>query len=172
MDFQTKDSGVRESFGSGMVRDTQAGKPRFDLLFPKDVPFSSQMITRAAALMERGMGKYGERNWELAKSDEELDRAKASALRHMAQWINGEDDEDHAAAVIFNVMQAETIRYKLDHAIGNNEPEQLTLDFDTRRKKGDKHRACSEFKPWLNPDLRYFEPDACWDCGWSERDHH
>lgn len=130
--FVTKDSGVREEFESGMVRDTQDGKARFDLLFPKDVPFDEQMITRAAALMERGVAKYGERNWELANSNDERNRAIASALRHMVQWVAGETDEDHAAAVIFNLIQAETVAYKLTGRVEpvEEEPEVFPEDYD------------------------------------------
>lgn len=112
-DYVTKDSGVREEFDSGMVRDTQAGKARFDLLLPERVPYDRQMLTRAAALMERGQSKYGERNWEKANSATELGRAQSSALRHLMQYLSGESDEDHAAAVIFNLIAAETIAYKL-----------------------------------------------------------
>lgn len=53
------------------------------------------------------------RNWELFNNQEALDRAKSSALRHMIQWINGETDEDHAAAVYFNIMAAEYVKYQL-----------------------------------------------------------
>lgn len=41
--FETKDSGVREQFASGMVRDTQEGKPRFDLIF--DGPLTRDVLT-------------------------------------------------------------------------------------------------------------------------------
>lgn len=112
-DFITKDSGERQNFESGMVRDTQQGKPRFDLLMPKDVPYSDQLLTRFAELMARGAEKYGDRNWEKADSQEELDRAKASALRHMIQWFAGEVDEDHAAAVMFNLTMAEYVKGKI-----------------------------------------------------------
>lgn len=112
MGFQTKDSGERQEFESGMVRDTQEGKARFDLLLPEGIPYSMQFITRLGALMERGAKKYGERNWEKADSDAEFERARASALRHMIQWAAGETDEDHAAAVVFNLLEAETILAK------------------------------------------------------------
>lgn len=110
--YETKDSGARSEYASGMVRDTQEGKPRFHLMLPLGVPFDEQMLTRLAALMERGMDKYGWRNWEKADSDEELIRFKESAFRHFVQWLTGEDDEDHAAAVMFNVIAAETVEYK------------------------------------------------------------
>ena len=58
--------------------------------------------------------KYGNRNWEKANSQEEIDRFKTSAFRHFMQWFNGEEDEDHAAAVLFNVNCYESIKLKLE----------------------------------------------------------
>jgi hypothetical protein len=112
--FTTKDSGQREKFDSGMQRDTEGGKARFDLLVPKDVPYRAQLLTRFAELMERGARKYDARNWELATGQEELDRAKSSAFRHFMQWLCGETDEDHAAAVAFNLLVAETVKHKMN----------------------------------------------------------
>jgi hypothetical protein len=109
-DFETKDSGARASYGNGGVRDTQAGKPRFDLLLPLNVPYSAQLLTRWAALMGRGAEKYEDRNWEQFADEEALERAKSSAIRHLMQLVNGERDEDHAAAVLFNVMVYEYVR--------------------------------------------------------------
>lgn len=95
-----------------MVRDTQDGKARFDLLFAGSVPYEHQFITRVAQLLERGAKKYGTNNWQLADSEEEMERFKASAMRHLAQWIAGETDEDHAAAVVANLLFAETTEFK------------------------------------------------------------
>lgn len=111
--YETKDSGKRQDYESGMQRDTQEGKPRFDLIFADDLPYSKQMLTRFAGLMERGASKYGERNWQLSNSAEELARFKASATRHFMQWIMGETDEDHGAAVYFNIMAAERLLNRL-----------------------------------------------------------
>lgn len=116
--FETKDSGERIEYKSGMRRDIQSGKPRFDLLLVDGQPYEEQFLTRIAALLERGAEKYGERNWQLASSEEELARFKSSGLRHMHQWLCGEQDEDHAAAVVFNIMAAEYVRWKLDNGIG------------------------------------------------------
>lgn len=90
-----------------MVRDIQEGKPRYDLVY---LP----MLKRWAELMGRGAEKYGERNWEKAEGQEELNRFKASAFRHFMQWIEGEIDEDHGAAVFFNIAGAEMVRNKLN----------------------------------------------------------
>lgn len=107
-----KDSGEREQYKSGMVRDTATDKPRFDLVIPVGIPYEDLMLTRWAELLRKGSIKYAERNWELADSDKELQRAKASAFRHFLQWFTDEEDEDHAAAVFFNINEVETIRVK------------------------------------------------------------
>lgn len=107
-----KDSGARLQFESGMVRDVDNDKPAFDLVIPQGIPYSDLMLTRWAELLRKGAIKYARRNWEKADSDEELDRAKASAFRHFMQWFSGETDEDHAAAVFFNINEVETIKWK------------------------------------------------------------
>lgn len=114
----TKDSGVREQHASGMVRDTQQGKPRFDLIILNGIPYEEQMLTRLASLLARGAEKYGERNFEKANTVDEMDRAKSSAMRHFVQWMSGEVDEDHAAAVMFNIIEVEMIRYRLGQNAG------------------------------------------------------
>lgn len=104
--FETKDSGKREGFASGMVRDTQDDKPRYDLLWLPGV-------RRVAELMGRGAVKYGARNWEKAAGEAEYERFRASALRHMYQWLEGDRTEDHMAAVVFNLFGAEYVKSKL-----------------------------------------------------------
>jgi len=104
--YITKDSGKRVKFESGMKRDTSDNKPRYDLIY-------IGMLKRLAELHGRGIIKYGERNWELANSKEEMIRFKASAFRHFIQWFNSEDDEDHAAAIEFNINAYEFVKEKL-----------------------------------------------------------
>jgi hypothetical protein len=115
-EFVTKDSGIREEYSTGMRRDTQEGKARHDLLWAEGVPYDVQFLTRVAELMARGAEKYGERNWEKARTQEELDRFVASAARHFAQWIAGDVDEDHGAAVVFNLLAWHTTSTKLHMA--------------------------------------------------------
>ncbi len=107
-EYTTKDSGERMEFATGMKRDIQTNKPRYDL-----IGSGWQMIKRWAELMGRGAIKYGELNFEKAATEEELKRFKASGLRHMIQWFNGDIDEDHAAAVCFNLAGAEMVKNKL-----------------------------------------------------------
>lgn len=97
MTFETKDSGERKRFASGMQRDTTKDKVNYMLVF--DGP----MFERWVELLHRGATKYDERNWMQANSLEELERFKESAVRHFFQWLKGERDEDHAAAVFFNI---------------------------------------------------------------------
>lgn len=109
--FITKDSGKRTKFESGSVRDLSDGKIRYDLVVPEGV--KDHMLRRWAELMTRGAEKYGERNWEKIKTPEELARYKESAFRHFMQWYDGETDEDHAAAVFFNIGGAELVKGRL-----------------------------------------------------------
>jgi hypothetical protein len=104
--FVVKDSGVREEYASGMRRDTQEGKPDYTLI---DIPF----LTRLANHLVKGAKKYGEDNWRLANSKEELKRFKKSAFRHLIQWLSGLVDEDHAMAVVFNIMCAEYVKERI-----------------------------------------------------------
>lgn len=110
MEFETKDSGRRVEYESGMRRDIDTGKPRYDLI---PVP----MLKRLAELYSRGAVKYGDTNWQLARSDEELQRFKASAMRHMFQWANNEVDEDHAIAAVWNIFAYEVIKQKMEQDV-------------------------------------------------------
>lgn len=93
-DFITKDSGEREGFGTGSVRDTQDGKPRFDLIPPG--PYR-----RLAMLYARGAEKYGDSNWQLGQP---TSRTIASLERHVQDWKGGDKVEDHMAAVAWNAL--------------------------------------------------------------------
>jgi len=107
--FEVKDSGNRQEFDSGMVRDTTNGKTDYTRCL------EGPMLERWAIHLAKGAIKYpdvapGKANWTLAEGSEEWLRFRQSALRHMIQWLNGETDEDHAAAVFFNINGAEYAR--------------------------------------------------------------
>lgn len=105
--FVTKDSGERQNYDSGMRRDTDENKPRFDLVY-------QPLFKRWAELMQRGAVKYTANNWQKANSLEELARFKASAYRHFFSWFNDENpEEDHAAGVLFNIAAVEYLKEKL-----------------------------------------------------------
>lgn len=128
-DFETKDSGQHQEFSSGMRRDTQEGKPRFALMWTELQPYEQQMVTRYAKLLARGAAKYEDRNWEKGDSKIELERAKDSLLRHTAQLVAGETDEDHAAAVWFNTQAIEYFRWRIAEKAKNPEYH-LSFDFE------------------------------------------
>lgn len=103
-EFVTKDSGTREEYESGAQRDTQEGKPRYDLVSPAP-------LKRVAELMARGAVKYGDNNWTKGMPSS---RFLASLMRHVEAYRLGERDEDHLAAVVFNafaVMHFEDTRW-------------------------------------------------------------
>lgn len=114
MGFEIKDSGKREEFSSGMVRDT-GDKPRYLRIF------TGPMAQRWAEHLHKGSKKYpdvspGVPNWTLAAGEAELQRFKESALDHMVKWLQGLTDEDHGAGVFFNINGAEYVKEKLSRS--------------------------------------------------------
>jgi hypothetical protein len=114
--FIIKDSGKREAVGSGgMVRDTEEGKVDFTLLL--DGP----MFERWATHLTKGAKKYSPRNWmkcvhpgvTRAELEQSAERFRRSLARHWVQYMRGDTDEDHAAAVFFNVNGLEYVRAAL-----------------------------------------------------------
>lgn len=80
-------------FASGAQRDIKTGKGRFDLIEP-------ELLFRLAAHYESGAKHYGDRNWEkgIPVSD-----CINSAFRHFIKYMAGWKDEDHLAAVVWNI---------------------------------------------------------------------
>ena len=105
-EFKIKDSGERAQFESGMVRDVTGDKTDYTLVL--DGP----MFERWAVHLTNGAKKYAKRNWMKAAGEAEYERFRESALRHFVQWFRGERDEDHAAAVFFNINGAEYVKEK------------------------------------------------------------
>ena len=102
--MEIKDSGARVESPSGMFRDVEDGKVDYTLVL--DGP----MFERWAVHLTKGAIKYDKRNWMKADSLDELTRSERSAIRHTIQWLRGDLDEDHAAAIFFNVNLAEFIK--------------------------------------------------------------
>lgn len=120
--FVVKDSGQREEYPNGFVRDTEDNKPDLSealtTLYQK--PELAALITRPGfdllpveALerwsdhMFKGAQKYGRDNWRQARGLVAVARFCRSLVRHVAQYIAGDRSEDHAAATTFNVWAAE-----------------------------------------------------------------
>lgn len=91
---EVKSSGDKQQFESGAVRDTQDGKPRYDLIDPG-------FNARLAEQLRKGAEHYGEHNWTKGIPSS---RYMASLLRHVEAYRAGERDEDHLAAAAFNLM--------------------------------------------------------------------
>ncbi len=111
-----KDSGKRQEFAGGMVRDVTEGKIDYSLVF--DGP----MFERWAAHLTEGAKKYQARNWLLACDVETRERFRSSAVRHFVQWLRGDDDEDHAAAVFFNLNGHAYVADRLSHPVPVSPP--------------------------------------------------
>jgi len=88
------DSGLREKFKTGAVRDTAEGKSRPELISP----FAMERLGQWLAI---GAKKYAERNWEAGMP---LSRVLASLERHVIAFKKGETEEDHLAAILCNAM--------------------------------------------------------------------
>lgn len=106
--FTIKDSGERMQFDSGMVRDVTTDKTNVALVY--DGP----MFWRWAVHLTKGALKYSKRNWMKANGEKEYERFRESAARHFQQWYRGDKDEDHAAAVFFNINGAEYVKENLN----------------------------------------------------------
>lgn len=93
---QVKDSGARQEFETGSVRDTQDGKGDYSLL-----PFIA--LSRVTIHFQNGSKKYNPHNW---RKGQPLSRYFSSGMRHAVKWFMGMKDEDHLAAAIWNFMCA------------------------------------------------------------------
>jgi hypothetical protein len=92
--FTVKDSGERQQYESGAVRDTSVNKPRPDLISPF-------FMERMGEHLRKGAIKYAEWNWAKGIPSS---RCYESAMRHLMQFAQGKVDEDHLAAAAFNIM--------------------------------------------------------------------
>jgi hypothetical protein len=87
-----KDTGKREKFKSGMIREPNNLRGRYDLISP--------IALKALAVhYERGSMKYEDRNWELGGK---LSRHLNSAIRHLNEFLEGDRSEDKLSACVFN----------------------------------------------------------------------
>lgn len=102
-----KDSGKRLKM-TGMVRDVTDDKIDYSLAL--DGP----LFERLAKHLTEGARKYSKRNWMGAKTQEEYDRFRESFIRHTIQYLRGDIDEDHFAAILFNLNGMEYVKERLN----------------------------------------------------------
>lgn len=91
-----KDSGERREFMTGAKRDMAIGKGRMDLL-----PWAA--IIEVSKHCEAGALKYGEHNVDKGIPTSSL---CDSACRHLAKHIDGQKDEPHLVAAVWNLLWA------------------------------------------------------------------
>jgi len=89
-----KDSGARRVMNTGGQRDRNNEKGRMDLL-------PMRALVEVSKLFEAGALKYSERNWEQGLA---LGMYVDSAIRHMAQFMIGANDEAHLTQCCWNVL--------------------------------------------------------------------
>ena len=106
-DFVVKDSGDRRTFATGSVRDRGDLKPRPDMISP----FA---LMRVGEHMRKGATKYGPLNWQLGQPFSEV---TASMHRHLLQWEQGDQDEDHLAAIVFGAQALIHYREMIDRGV-------------------------------------------------------
>jgi hypothetical protein len=113
-----KDSGARQSFVTGSVRDLGTGKGRYDLI-------PAYPMKRLAVHYENGASKYGDRNWEKGQN---VMRYIESAIRHAFNLLDGDQSEDHPAALIWNV-------FSYLHTLNEIEAGRLPKELDDRPER-------------------------------------
>lgn len=98
-----------EQFTTGSKRDSREGKGRYDLMSP-------YTMRRLARHFENGAAKYGDRNWEKGQP---VSRYADSAIRHIFNYLEGQQDEDHLAAAMWNIgaMIDHEERFEPGHAV-------------------------------------------------------
>ena len=89
-----RDTGDRRKFQTGAVRDVTTLKGAYHLLSPI-------AKRRLAIHSQKGAIKYSDRNWEKGIP---LSSFFDSAQRHMDDYLEGKDDEDHLAAAFWNIQ--------------------------------------------------------------------
>jgi hypothetical protein len=104
---KVKDSGQRQEFKTGAVRDTQAGKGRYDLL-------PTRAIRRLAKHYENGAVKYGDNNWLKGIP---LKRMMDSAMRHIFKALEGQTDEDHLTAAAWNILGIIELQERIEEGL-------------------------------------------------------
>ena len=93
-DYNMNDN--NRKFDTGAQRDIADGKLRMSLLPPAE-------LKRVLKRYLDGADKYGENNWMQGMP---LSVYYDCAHRHLEAWWRGCDDEDHAAAVVWNILCA------------------------------------------------------------------
>jgi len=119
------DSGHRQSFATGSVRDIEVGKGN-----PSLIP--TYPLRRLSIHYENGSKKYGSWNWMLGQP---LSRYIDSLIRHVWAVQDGLDDEDHEAAVLWNMMSFMVTKKLIDEGQLPKELDDMVYTVEGARKQ-------------------------------------
>jgi hypothetical protein len=125
-----KDSGSRREFDTGSRRDRSTGKG-LPVLIP---PYP---LRRLAKHFENGAEKYGKFNWVLGQP---LSEYINSCQRHLWAVIEGLDDEDHEAAVIWNMCCFMETKRRIENGELPKELDDMVYTVEDARKVQDRYR--------------------------------
>jgi len=115
--YEIKETATKAQFETGAVRSSAEGRGMYDL-----VP--SVVVDRLAKLLEKGAAVHGLNNYQKGMN---IRRCMSSLLRHAFQVLDGDETEDHLAAVIFN---AGAVMFFRDKIKNGERPEFLEDLFD------------------------------------------
>jgi len=94
MEYSIKDSGERQKFETGAVRDVNTEKGDYSLLPPR-------ALALVAKHFQLGAKKYSKANW---RKGIPLSRYLDSGLRHAFKHLNGDTDERHDISCVWNFL--------------------------------------------------------------------
>lgn len=116
--YTVHQQGAQAVHSDGVRRDTQQGKTLYTLLFPKGVPMDEQLFVRVARHYTKGGEKHGNRNWENSCAEDTLEHHTEALWRHFMEFFfdTGKNNEDHAAAVVWNVNAVDLTRRNIRKA--------------------------------------------------------
>ncbi len=150
---EMNDSGKRQTFSTGAVCDSDDGKARPDLI-------SAFALERLGRWLEAGRKKYGERNYEKGIP---ISRRFASLYRHLLQYQMGDHSEDHAAAIMCNIMMI----LHMEEAVRRGLLPPSLLDMPKYRRPGSCHEEDVRVHADSGgPQIRFRQVDeamALWD---------
>jgi len=114
-----KDSGERQNYINGAVREPTDNKGRFDLL-----PFLAMI--ELAKCFEKGAVKYAPRNWEKGIP---LSRYLDSCLRHTIQFAIGMEDEEHLNQAVWNLIALLETKIRIEKGLLPEELNDIPSEF-------------------------------------------
>lgn len=155
------------NYGQGH-RESQEGKSRLDLVISPNVAYEDQLFVRYGNWLARGAAKYGEGNMRQLEGEKAEAHAIGAAFRHLVKWALGEEDEDHASAVIANLDIVNDLRYG-NASVDYGQPLPSTLGRKPRVPLADEilhwhdedfiQRPCLDIPCSLTPDVAQEELD-------------